>query len=330
MKLQEQILNKILTQFLKKSEAVEVLAEVFQVGHNAIYRRLRGETVLTPDELSMVAKRFNISIDAIIHEDTDKVFFSYAPARGKVKSFEDFLGNILDNMKPLLSMPDVRIKYATSEMPFFQYCYFPEIIAFKLYTWGKNTWNFDYLRQTPFQFDLISPAVHEMIQELLQAYLQLPSTELWNLNLLDNTLNQIEYYLESGSIAQPADALLLCDKMLSLLAHLKHMTEQGKKFPVGAKTMEGRKHFLLFHNEMVDTNNTIIVETPRGKAIYSTFGNPNLLKTTDQRVTTYIDEWFDGIMAKSQPISNHAEKARNQYFNRLITKVERKKVRFEE
>jgi len=114
------------------------------------------------------------------------------------------------------------------------------------------------------------------------------STELWNLNLLDNTLNQIEYYLESGSIAQASDALLLCDKMIALLAHLKQMTEEGKKFPVGAKTMEGRKFFHLFHNEMVDTNNTIIVETPRGKAIYSTFGNPNLLQTTDQRVTTYI------------------------------------------
>ena len=108
------------------------------------------------------------------------------------------------------------------------------------------------------------------------------------------------------------------------------MTEEGKKFPVGAKTMEGRKSFQLFHNEMVDTNNTIIVETPRGKAIYSTFGNPNLLQTTDQRVTTYIDGWFDGIMAKSQPISNHAEKARNKYFNRLIRKVERKKAGFEE
>ena len=330
MNLQEQILDKILAQFPKKSEAVEVLAEVFQVGNNAIYRRLRGETVLTPDELSMIAKRFNISIDAIIHKDTDKVFFSYAPARGRVKSFEDFLGNIFENMKPLLAMPNVSIKYATSELPFFQYCYFPEIIAFKLYTWGKNTWNFNYLRDAPFSFDLFSPLVEEMIQELLHAYLQLPSTELWNLNLLDNTLNQIEYYLESGSITQTTDALLLCDKLLALLAHVKRMTEQGKKFPVGAKTMEGRKSFQLFHNEMVDTNNTIIVETPRGQAIYSTFGNPNLLQTTDQRVTTYINEWFDGIMAKSQPISNHAEKARNKYFNRLIRKVESKKARLEE
>jgi len=93
--------------------------------------------------------------------------------------------------------------------------------------------------------------------------------------------------------------------------------------------MENRSDFVLFHNEMIFTNNTIIVSTEVGKAIFSTLGNPNFIRGTDKRVTLFIEEWFDEIMIKSQPISSHAEKARNQYFNRLVRKVEQTKLRIE-
>ena len=116
--------------------------------------------------------------------------------------------------------------------------------------------------------------------------------------------------------------------MEELVGHLKRMATKGKKFPVGAKQMEGRKEWQLFHNEMIDTNNTIIVSSDKGKAIYSTYGNPNFLKVTDQRVAEYIDQWFDRILAQSQLINTY-EKARNQYFKRLLQKVERTKKRLE-
>jgi len=91
--------------------------------------------------------------------------------------------------------------------------------------------------------------------------------------------------------------------------------------------MENRSDFVLFHNEMIYTNNTIIVSTEAGKAIFSTLGNPNFIRGTDKRVTQFIEEWFDEIMIKSQPISAHAERARNHYFNRLLRKVEQTKAR---
>lgn len=330
MNLQQAIFDKILTQFSKRSQAVAALSDLFQMGNNAIYRRMRGESLLTPDEILQLAKHFQISLDAIVHEDSEKVLFSFPPVAEKVKDFENYLNSISTNMENLHQINEVLIKYAASELPIFQYCFFPELIAFKLYTWGKTSWSFDYLTDIPFTFDLISPSAIRASETLLDHYLKIPSTELWNRNVLDNTLNQIEYYYESGSIAKQADALLLCDRLTELLQHLKRMAETGKKFPIGTKEVEKRSDFNLFLNEMVDTNNTIIVDTSLGKAIYSTFGNPNFLKSTDQRTTEYIDNWYDRIMVKSQPISEHAEKARNQYFNKLIRKVEKTKARLED
>jgi len=117
--------------------------------------------------------------------------------------------------------------------------------------------------------------------------------------------------------------------MAALVVHLKSMAIHGKKFPIGAKSIENRSEFVLFHNEMIYTNNTIIVSTEAGKAVFSTLGNPNFIRGTDKRVTNFIEEWFDEIMVKSQPISAHAERARNQYFNRLLGKVRQTKARLE-
>ena len=329
MKLQQAVFDKVLRQFPKKSDAVKELSDLFQMGQNAIYRRMRGESILIPDELALLAKRFNISLDDIIHETSDNVLFSYTPAAQKVKDFTSYLNSLTDAMQPLHEFPSGHMKYAAAEIPVFHYCFFPELIAFKLYTWGKTTWNFDYLKDQPFAFNLISPDTYAAADNFLASYLKTKSTELWNLNVLDNTLNQIEYYAESGSIANPADALILCDKMAALVVHLKSMAIQGKKFPIGAKSMENRSDFVLFHNEMIYTNNTIIVSTEVGKAVFSTLGNPNFIRGTDKRVTTFIEEWFDEIMIKSQPISAHAERARNKYFNRLLRKVEQTKARLE-
>ena len=327
MALQTQLLEAVLDKFPRKADAVKALSDLLNMGQNGVYRRIRNESQLTPDELSLISKKFGISLDAIVQENSSNLFFDYPAVTEQVTSFEGYLNSISGNMEAFPHLPGVKVKYAASELPIFHYCFFPELMAFKLYTWGKATWDLPSIKDRPFSFDLISPAAYEAAQTLLQHYLNVPSIELWTFNIIDLTLNQIEYYLESGSIANPADALILCDKMKELIIHLKEMAIRGKKFPVGTKTMEGRHDFTLFLNEMIDTSNTIIVCTDLGKATYITFGNPNFLKGTDQRVAGYIDDWFGRIMVKSQPISSHAEKARNKYFNRLVQQVERKKAR---
>ncbi|MEM6317729.1 MAG: hypothetical protein AAF960_08665 [Bacteroidota bacterium] len=327
MNLQQAVFEKILDRFTKKSQAVEVIAQLLEVGNNAVYRRIRGESILTPDELTILTKKFNLSLDKLIHPSTDNLVFSYSAMNQKVKDFASYLHGLRENMQPLRKFPNSYIKYAAAEIPLFHYCFFPELIAFKLYTWGKVTWCFDFLDNQPFRFDLIAPMAYEAATQLLESYLAIESTELWSLNVLDNTLNQIEFHTESGSIADHADAILLCEKMRMLVHHLKAMAMAGVKFPLGAKTLEGRSAFHLFHNEMVYTNNTVVVSSDAGKAIFSTLGNPNFLKGMDGQVVEFVEGWFDNIKVKSQPLSRVAEKHRNKYFNQLLQKIEVTKKR---
>jgi hypothetical protein len=107
------------------------------------------------------------------------------------------------------------------------------------------------------------------------------------------------------------------------------MAMHGKKIAVDGPVDAGGAELILFHNEMMGTNNTIFVQSRVGRAVYSMISNPNFLKTSDDQMCNYIDDWFKNIILKSQLMSTTGEKGRRFFFDRLRKRIEivRKRVR---
>ena len=155
------------------------------------------------------------------------------------------------------------------------------------------------------------------------------SVEMWSLNIVDNTLNQIEYHFHTNSFKERKDALGLCDKLLKLAHKLEVMAQQGSKVDTHSAHGNGGSNFTLYHNEIIYTNNTIMVDSPHFKSVYTTFGNPNFLKSSDLRLFNYTQKWFNDVIAKSTQISLHGEKNRKWFFDRLYRRIETVKQRIE-
>lgn len=326
--LQNKLLDQILNHYPKRAEAVEVLSQMLNIGKDAAYRRFRGDTMLTPDEISLLAKKFNLSLDAHIFGNTDSVFFTFNAFSQKINSIEDYLLSIKQLLGRLHQLPEVVIYYASSEIPFFYYSFFPELIGFKLFVFGRSIWDLEYLRQRPFDLKLLSPHAIALTEEILHEYIQFPTVELWSYNIFDNTLNQIEYHLNSGQFANPEDALILCDRASQLAEHMRLMAEHGRKFKLKGDLSNGYP-FELFHNEMIYTNNTIYVTSQYRRMLFSTFGNPNFLQSNDDRICDFIEDWFRKIRSKSNAISEQAEKSRNAFFNSLQRRIGQVRKRLE-
>ncbi len=325
--LQDKLFEDILPNFPKKSEAVEVLSKIFGVGKDAVYRRLRGDTLLTPDELSALAKKFNLSLDSYVFEDANTVFCSFNPFSKQIKNVSDYLEGIHKLMKKVQEVKDTSMYYVTSDVPLFAYFYFPEILQFKIYIWGRAVWQFEYLDDMKFDFNVIGPHGMQMAQDMLKYYVKLPSVELWSADILDNTLHQVEYHVNSGHFANLEDALTLCDRLKDLTDHMETTAKLGYKFlPHQPKEIKGGK-IKLYHNEMVYTSNTILFDTSRGKAIYSSYTNPNFLKINDQRLCEFTFSFFEKIRTKSILISEQGESHRSKFFNRMRKKVENLKTK---
>lgn len=326
--LQQQFLERILQRFPKKSAAVDELSDIMGIGKDAVYRRLRGDTLLTPDEMAMLSRKFNVSLDAMVFEESDTVFMQFNAFTKESNNFEEFLSGFMAEMEKASDLPEYQFYYASVELPMFQSLFFPELIGFKMYIWGRTVLDFDYMQKTLFSFDLLPPPLLELINKMLKLYINLPSTELWSQNIIDNTLNQIEYHLSSGSFQDSEDALILCEKLTELTYHMQKMAEHGKKMalnvnPEGAAGAE----FALYHNEMIHTNNTIMATTTEGKVMYTTLSNPNFLKSTDRRMCKFIDDWFKTVIVKASSISKQSERNREWFFNRLRKKIELSKHR---
>ena len=165
-------------------------------------------------------------------------------------------------------------------------------------------------------------------RRIQQAYIEIPSTELWGTNVIDNTLNQIEYHVGSGTFKSLEDALTLCDKLIELSYHMQAMALKGKKFLPNQKGENGDgADFLLYYNEMVYTSNTILGNTSNGQILFTSLSNPHFLKSTDSRLCQYMENWFKGVTTKSNSISIQAEKQRQWFFNRLRQRIEKTRDR---
>lgn len=328
--LQNQLLEEILNRFPKRSAAVEELAKLFGVQKDAVYRRLRGDTLLTPDEISLLTKTYNLSLDSIIYKESSTVFFNFTPFSNTVTNVSDYLNSVLADLNTVRQLPEAKIYYVAFEIPFFYYAFFPELISFKLFIWGKTVWDFEYLSDRKFDFDIISYPDEKIIENLLNNFLLLDTTEIWSVSVIDNTLNQIEYFVNTSGFKNPEDAYVLCDKVQGLVSQWRKMAEHGKKFPLGNFSEDvGRGEFDLYQQELLISSNTFLISSPTTKMIFPIISNPNYLSSNDQRMCDYQEEWFKKAITKSTSLSRQNEKSRAAFFNVMDRKIAATRRRIE-
>lgn len=324
--LQQVLLEQIIGSFKKKSDAVERISELLHLGKDAVYRRLRGETLLTPKEIQLLATAFGISLDSLVFQNTNSLIFSMNALSGKIHTFRDFFEGLSANIQELGAVKDSFIYYPTNEIPLFYFFFFPELLEFKLYVWGKHIWDFDYLNTTPFGKNFIPADLQIKSQQLLQRWLKIDSAEMWSANLFDNTLSQIEFHAATGGFEEYGDAFRLCDALSKLSEHLCNMAAAGKKFKPGNHPSSGAI-FELYHNEMVSAYNTIYITSPTVRMVYVTFGTPNFIKSTDPRICDFTENWTKTILQKSIPISNRAEGERKRFFQMVNRRIDQTRKR---
>ena len=325
--LQMAFLDEILSRYPKRTAAVDNLSALLSIGKDAVYRRLRGDTELNLEEVNILAQHHNISLDELIFKENDKALFTVNSFGNPVTNYQDYLDLLIAYLDNAARLPNVEVKYATAEIPMFLYGTFPEIMCFKLYVWGKTVWNIQSALESSFSFDLFSQDMIETMRQCSAQYMAFNATELWCLNIFDNTLNQIEFVLTNGNFKNPEDALKICDALSGLNQHVCKMAEVGKKFNPGQDESIAIVPYQLYHNELVFTNNTIILKSDLINMVYSTYDSPNVLSSADKRIFKHTERWFEGIKNKSEYITAVSEKNRNQFFNKLERKVEKTRAR---
>ena len=319
--LQSLLFERIFKQYIKRSDAVNDIAEALEMSRDSVYRRIRNATLLTPDEIQVLALKFKISLDSLIYSNHDVVLFQYRPMTKPIKHFDQYLKTLFYDFERLYQTPNHQLYYASYELPIFFFFFMPELLSFKMYIWGRMIWELDYLKKYPFDFNLIPQSTHILAKEIAKFYMSIPSKDIWNISIFDNTLNQIDYLVNISAFKDVKDAITVCDKLIELVDLMRIMAETGKKGNSSAAIMASEVSFELYHNEIAYMNNTVMAVSDEGRVLFTSFDNPNFLRSTDQKFNLNTENWFKKVIARSSSISVNTERRRQWFFNVLEKKI---------
>lgn len=297
---------------------VDELADVLQVSNDSAYRRIRGETALTMDEIILLCNHYRISFDSFNINNPGTVTFNYQPLGTGEQSFEQYLKNMLKDLKKIESFERKHLMFAAEDIPIFHHFYFPYLTAFKIFYWNKSVLNMPELEGRKFEPQLVSSNMLKTAEEILELYNKIPSVEIWCEDTVNSTLKQIEFYWESQLIKSSADALQLCDELEGMLKRIQLQAEAGTKMNKKNEKIPGTS-FELYNTNLTIGNNCILVSMNDVKAAYFTHQSFNAMITTNSAFCNETDSWFRNLMKKSNLITAND----HTYFDDLYERLEK-------
>jgi len=227
-KSQVVLLEEISKKLKKKSQLVECLVDCLSISTDSAYRRISGKTALTLEEAVILSNKFDLSIDNLIEYNGGTIAFE---RRSTLKSEND----IAIHLKEMAEMMKIQIAtgtqpaiYTTKDIPVFYQLYFPEMAAFKVYSWHRALNSSQDLKD-PFEPDKYISNYKNLFADIKQLYTKLPAVEIWSEIAILGFIRQLQYYYDSGLMGSKETALLLCSQHQQIFDLIKEQARMGCK-----------------------------------------------------------------------------------------------------
>lgn len=294
----------------------EEISDILDISIDSAYRRIRGETDLSIDEIYKLTKKYNISIDSIFSSLGDTVTFTYTKLTDSAENFDKYINRIYNHVKTIGSFSDKKITYIAEEVPLFYSFFSEKLIQFKLFYWQRSVLNVPDFQGKKFEFGLIPKEQVQLAYSAFEEYKKIPSVEVWTQETILTVLKQVEFYMDSGVFKQKADALEIVEEIRKMAKYIETCAETGRK-EISSPT----ENFLLYNSEVVLGTNCIYINTGPARYAYITFNTLNSLTTNNHEFCEETDHWVKNIIKKSTLISGVAEKQRYQFFSKIYKNI---------
>jgi hypothetical protein len=318
--IQTTFLNQIKLNLPPHLSFVDELAELLDISRDSAYRRIRGETVLSLDEVKKICSHYKVSLDTLLSPNSEMVSFHNRKINQSDFTFEMWLKSIHDNLEMICSFPEKELTYAAKDIPFFHYYAFPKLASFKMFFWMKTYHRYPQYADVKFDPDLISKELTQIGKRIWNRYAEIPCVEIWSDETSVVTLRQIEYYHEIGVITSE-QALELCDEYSRMLEHIQLCAENGAKENNAAR-------YSMYKNDILIAETTIFFKMGDKRVTFLTYNTMNVLTTSNERFCSNMEDFLTNVVNKSIQISTTGEKERVKFFNRMQDSIQSLKKRF--
>lgn len=319
--IQHRFFQKIKERVPPNLSLVVAVAETLDISNDSAYRRIRSEKQLSLEELQKLSQQFKISLDELLLMQSDSFIFNGRITNSYDFKYDNWLETCVYHLDTIAKYTPHHMYYLAKEIPFFYYFLIPEIAAMKSFFFMKSILDYEDWRQAKFSvLDDYSKYQH-LCKKISDLFASIPSTEVWNIENITSTIQQIEFYRVTGSLKSDEDALILYEKLDELINHIEKQAECGYKLKAGQESASTGPTHRMFVNEITMGDNMQIMQLGNTQLTYINHSIINFITTSDLAFNTYMKQTFDNIAHKSTPISVENQKDRLMFFNRLRAKV---------
>ncbi|MBA3663398.1 MAG: helix-turn-helix domain-containing protein [Bacteroidetes bacterium] len=294
----------------------EEIADMLDVSIDSAYRRIRGETELTIEEVFKLAKKHGISVDEIFSNESGAVTFTYTKLTDSVNNFEKYLNGILGRLIALNKFEARKIYYVAEEIPMFYSFFSKKLTEFKLFYWQRSVLNVSEYQQQKFEYGFVPKKLTDIAHQCFTEYLSIPSVEIWTAETVLTGLRQIKFYFDSGIVKQE-QALELLAEYRSMIDLVKTNAENGRK-----NISDKNETYQMYNSEVVLGTNCIYVLMGDSRFSNISFNSMNSLTSNNPEFCEETEHWIRNLEKKSTLISGVSEKQRYQFFSSMYKSID--------
>jgi BetR domain len=318
--MQAQFFNHLKQQLPSHLTLVDEVADLLNISNDSAYRRIRGDKPLSFDEIQKLAVRFHVSLDQFLHLQGNTITFTGNYINRAQFNFNSYLQSIVNQLLFFNAAQKKELFYLGKDFPIFHHFLFPELAAFKCYFWGRYNLNYQEYNRGQFLIQDFLPVFEGIGRKISDSYINIPSTEIWNIDCINTTLRQINFYRESKLFKSHLDLLTVFDCLEKLIDHIEEQAARGWKFPYQNPHVPGAK-YQIFVNQFFLGDNMVAVEMDEVKMVFLNHNVINYIQTTDIGFIDYTFETLHTLLRKSSLISEVGEQERENFFDSLRERI---------
>ncbi|HSC54156.1 MAG TPA: hypothetical protein VLC98_11060 [Phnomibacter sp.] len=304
---------------------VDSVAAVLQISADSAYRRIRGEKAIDLLEAKQLCNHFNISLDALLGSQGSRIMFTSNHSAPGEFDFESYIKSVLKNMEYFHSFQNKKMFYECKDIPLFHQFHSRELAAFKYFFWRKFLFGQPSYKTHKYSLDDYPDELYATSKKIQHLYYTMPSVEFWNLESINSTLRQIDFFADTGGFRNKDDLMMVYESVKNLLSDLEQMCAKGEK-PVLLKedTLASPGAFECYNNEVVLGGNTILAIVGSGRMVFLNHSVFNYAVTTDLNFGMYMQNYLENLARSSTQISQVSEVERTAFFSTLQQTVQQR------
>jgi len=315
--IQSVFLEQIRQRLPKNLSLADELAEILNVSRDSVYRRMRGETILSLEEVKKLCNHYKVSLDSLLSPSSEIISFHRRSIDAVDFTFEKWLNSLLGNLEMISRFPQHEVVYCAKDIPPFFYYKYRNLSLFKMFFWMKSYHRYPQYTATTYQPELIPESLVITGEKLWNKYAEIPSSEIWSDETFNVTIRQVEFYYDNGFITL-SHAKSLLDDYKIMINDIREAAARGEKTSKGGS-------FNLYKNEFLISDTTILFKMGDKRMSFITYNTMNILGTSQESFCSETEDYLINIINKSLLISTTGERERNKFFNQTEERIQRAK-----